>query len=113
MPEWLAIVIAIISGGALEKLIDNYLNRRKTNGTASLAYAQASGLTAAQNAKLLLKNTELLRQNGELLLQVEDLLLKAKRCNSELIDAHCNIKIFKAEVTELRLALGRQLDKQE
>lgn len=92
MPEWLAIVIAIISGGALTKLIDSYFSRRKMNGSASLAYAQASGLVATQNA---------------------DLMIEIKRLRAELTDAYCEIKGLKAEVTELRLALGRQLDKQE
>lgn len=103
------LILALLGLPAIAAFITHWIDRRKTNGEAALAYAQASGLVAEQNEKMSARLDELqtkltnLECEHKILQSAYDLLVL------ELQKRDTKIEGLQLEIRNLRLALGQQL----
>lgn len=109
--ETAELILALVGLPVLTALVTHWFDRRKTNGEASLAYAQASGLIAEQNEKMSARLDSLqtkltsLECEHKILQSSYDLLV------IELQKRDAKIETLQLEIRNLRLALGKQLEK--
>ena len=110
------LVLALLGLPALAAFVTHWFDRRKTNGEASLAYAQASGLAAEQSERMSVRFDGLQTRFEGLQLKFTDLecghkILQASYdlAMPELQKRDTKIEGLQLEIRNLRLALEQQL----